>query len=964
MPVRFPCPRCSQPLDIVEKLDGKKVRCPECEHVFVFALPEPAVEERVTVEPIDEPPAATGVRPRAKPAASAAPQRSWGDRDQAASERGSGNTMVIVLMIAAVAFVLLLLGGGFMFLFMMRGMAFDHYDYRDVATTVAMKADNPADQLDFVDGPIGLNPEDLIEPRLGEALPIQPPRLEQERTEVFLGAPVNDVIVGGGGRFLILHQRDKSQLSILDVCQAKVVRRIDLERPDVKLAANLSQLIVATDREFQRFNLLSGERELVVPLPFQDRIQSLAMGHSSHGPLLVGLAGRPIPDRPGAILTGRLALVNTNSLRVIASEESLPAHGFGAVDMRATPDGRIWCLSSLEGGMHAERMTLALVGHEVRAFRNKRHQVNGWNGWNDELVYAGREATASQLHRGTQPFPAQPAAVPAGGGPFFLQLGPEGDPKLPQQVEGDAYEPVTVHRVGLPQPLATFKGLLAGVPREPGAKPEGLKIGRRLHYLPAAKVIVSLPGAGDRLLLQKFDEEEALRKLDSPPLYVAAEPPLPAPLGGLYRYRPDVRSSKGEVKIKLESGPNGMQLSRDGQLTWNVPLNLTAYTTPVVLSLREADGKEAFHSFHLHHPGNAAANDGSAPPEPSAARSILVPPPTLGEQPLTVQLSSPVASVTVGGSGRYLILTMPKERKVAVFDVTRAKVVKEIPTTEDHVLTAAGLNQLVVVLPRQRLLERWNLTTLEREAVAPLPPWNAIQRVAMGSSSQGPLLVQWATGFDELDQGRHDFLDIFTARPYRTQWNGRAPHVSFRDQYEIRASGDGRVFTLWATSHNPEGLNCLVRTGNSVSCQYQHMGCFHLIPSADGQMLFTGFERLNQTLAPLVDRGPGGGGFREKGPLLIPALQDGYYLSIEPDVEFLQPERGSSVSVHRADTGQRLFQVPGLDVGVQDERHHRSDSAYDRRLHFIPSAKVLIFMPTGNDRLVLHRVDVDAPPRR
>src|SRR5262249_42887016 len=50
-------------------------------------------------------------------------------------------------------------------------------------------------------------------------------------------------------------------------------------------------------------------------------------------------------------------------------------------------------------------------------------------------------------------------------------------------------------------------------------------------------------------------------------------------------------------------------------------------------------------------------------------------PPTLTGDKVERKLSSAIADVAVGGGGRYLVLHLPRERKLAVFDVNAAKVV-------------------------------------------------------------------------------------------------------------------------------------------------------------------------------------------------------------------------------------------------------------------------------------------------
>jgi hypothetical protein len=59
---------------------------------------------------------------------------------------------------------------------------------------------------------------------------------------------------------------------------------------------------------------------------------------------------------------------------------------------------------------------------------------------------------------------------------------------------------------------------------------------------------------------------------------------------------------------------------------------------------------------------------------------------------------------------------------------------------------------VVVLLQAQGVVQRWNLTGLRREAVAPLPAWAVIKNVAMGAASNGPVLVCWSEGVRELDR--------------------------------------------------------------------------------------------------------------------------------------------------------------------------------------------------------------------
>ena len=67
---------------------------------------------------------------------------------------------------------------------------------------------------------------------------------------------------------------------------------------------------------------------------------------------------------------------------------------------------------------------------------------------------------------------------------------------------------------------------------------------------------------------------------------------------------------------------------------------------------------------------------------------------------MTKQLPEVFSDAVVAGGGRFLILQIPKLKKLAVFDVSEAKVTKYIPLAEENAVFAAGLDAVIVGLPR------------------------------------------------------------------------------------------------------------------------------------------------------------------------------------------------------------------------------------------------------------------------
>jgi hypothetical protein len=67
----------------------------------------------------------------------------------------------------------------------------------------------------------------------------------------------------------------------------------------------------------------------------------------------------------------------------------------------------------------------------------------------------------------------------------------------------------------------------------------------------------------------------------------------------LYQYQLVVKSKKGGVKFKLESGPKEMKMDGNGLLTWQVPAGNAAKETDVIVTVSDATGQEMFHTFKV-----------------------------------------------------------------------------------------------------------------------------------------------------------------------------------------------------------------------------------------------------------------------------------------------------------------------------------------------------------------------------
>lgn len=152
-------------------------------------------------------------------------------------------------------------------------------------------------------------------------------------------------------------------------------------------------------------------------------------------------------------------------------------------------------------------------------------------------------------------------------------------------------------------------------------------------------------------------------------------------------------------------------------MTWEVPKDFPDPEVRVILSVRDAKGQETFQSFTLAvrdpGPGGGDAPRPQPAPVPAPPGDLALRPAPLVKAEQTVNLPSTAGLIVPAAGGRLLIIHLPRDRKLAVFDTAAARVVKYLPAADD-VKFAAGREELFVLLAGSNVLQRWDLKTLKR----------------------------------------------------------------------------------------------------------------------------------------------------------------------------------------------------------------------------------------------------------
>jgi hypothetical protein len=121
----------------------------------------------------------------------------------------------------------------------------------------------------------------------------------------------------------------------------------------------------------------------------------------------------------------------------------------------------------------------------------------------------------------------------------------------------------------------------------------------RVRFLPDANLLVFLPMDDKQIVVRPFDLIDELKKDGKDYLFVPSLPKTHAKAGGLFVYQIQAQSKPAGFTYKLENGPEGMTVSGSGEVRWNVPAEQAGKTAPVIVSVKNAAGKEVFHTFDL-----------------------------------------------------------------------------------------------------------------------------------------------------------------------------------------------------------------------------------------------------------------------------------------------------------------------------------------------------------------------------
>jgi hypothetical protein len=623
MPLRIKCPGCQTPQVIPDEMIGQKLRCKRCNKLFQVGSPRsspPAAPREVSpaaidslpdLEPAGPPPGSLTTRPGFRPPVGPRePGTARGSEEKRRKPlrpppREPGSRVLLWVGVVIAAF--LLVGGVGLAVLLTRDTA-----EKQLAQTPPENRDAKLKPPGPPDGEKGkIDPMPVVQPQPADGgkpdvqplpppdrpAPIEPVRqppvspmkgqplqLAQEQQEQRLPGAIADVAVGGAGRFLILHLPEQHQLAIFDAREARVVKYLPVGSEQIQFAAGLSKLIVVLPDQnlVQRWDLGTFERETILPLSVKGPIRSIALGSASAGPVLV--------------CGGEAVFLDLVTLKPVSvTWDKKPQRGLSGDFLHASADGTVFGMRNRVGSEPHTVTTVVLTGHHALTYTASISGSLLLPGPDGRFIYTETGIYTPELKL---VYPREFGKIvinpylPAHHGSYFMhfeQDGGAGKGKLSVFVEGRS-EPFAQ--------IANVDGYI-GRPIAYGKPPDKLMHDRRVHLIPEARLLVTIPQSNDRLVITRFDAEAVLSKSGTDYLLFTSHPSASVKKGVKWTYQLAARSSKGNVTYRLESGPEGMTLSTAGLLEWQ-PRAQKSGDGIVILRAQDTGGQECFQSFTLN----------------------------------------------------------------------------------------------------------------------------------------------------------------------------------------------------------------------------------------------------------------------------------------------------------------------------------------------------------------------------
>jgi hypothetical protein len=679
-----------------------------------------------------------------------------------------------------------------------------------------------------------------------------------------------------------------------------------------------------TAGEVTRYRLDDLHTEATRKLPF-DGIQAAAMGCASTGPLLVAGSRGVLP-------------LNTETLRPLETDLVTPVGNYADMHgLVASADGNWFGVN----GRGVASLLAYTYGADSVAVRSGGQQIVPSP--LGTIVHGDRPRSTNLEPLSLDGLPWGLSTIPSTREPFYLSIYSDARRNL----NGTADQLVSIHASSQARPLVSWNWQ-----RQPtqttaaGLTKTNLPDHKRLlFHVPLGKVL-SLEDPGNRITIRQFNLVGLLNgsALDGP--VITSLPPFEATPDELYRYQIDGWSRHGELTTELLSGPDGMTVSSNGEVSWTPEVGAGGKAESLLFRVHDNLGHETFHTYQLHVVASGS-NERPSPSKPSVAGNNQ-------EQTSAnrIDLPAPCHRVIPCGGGRYLALHLPSLQRVAIADLHAGKLVGYAEAKAETILIAGTRDAVYVVDAQKRNVKKRSLPSIDPMWEKQLPGSWIPAMVVSGCNSAGPILFAEQDGSAHLVQA--DDLSLSSIAPESSTRRLGASRLA-----RLEAAPGGNVFAVMMMPMSGTSSYLLTRqpTSGYTSVSTRFVG-HRAVFNADGSRVYgqrgvytLDGQRQLETIDPTIPA------------YTVPALQGPFFARYTAQ-EFgtsSRPAAEARIQLFLEDQERALATLPAASVFEGELIGREGGGGVDvgERMFFAPSDGILAVLPLKNNVVHLHRFDLD-----